>query len=102
MKNMRWKASKNADVKRLDLLHPIVSGNKFFKLKYNIEQAKHLGVERIVTFGGAYSNHLHAAAWACKENNLQLIALILLLSSLERLTYSRLLSSRQIFPQSCH
>lgn len=76
MKNTRWESSNNADIKRLDLLHPIVSGNKFYKLKYNIEQAKHLGVERVVTFGGAYSNHLHAAAWACKENNLQLIALI--------------------------
>jgi 1-aminocyclopropane-1-carboxylate deaminase len=47
---------------RLDRLHPLVSGNKWFKLQYNLEAA---GGHPIVTFGGAYSNHILAAAAAC-------------------------------------
>lgn len=48
---------------RLDKLHPLVSGNKWFKLKYNLAAA---GNRPIVTFGGAYSNHLVATAAACR------------------------------------
>ncbi len=51
-------------VKRLDLVHPQISGNKFFKLKYNFAQAKRLGLRKVLTFGGAYSNHIAAAAFA--------------------------------------
>ena len=47
---------------RLDRIHPIVSGNKWFKLKYNLEAAAGMPV---VTFGGAYSNHIIATAAAC-------------------------------------
>lgn len=52
------------DMLRLDAIHPFVSGNKYFKLKYNLEQAIADGANRIISFGGAYSNHLHALAWA--------------------------------------
>ncbi|WP_160713744.1 1-aminocyclopropane-1-carboxylate deaminase/D-cysteine desulfhydrase [Chitinophaga solisilvae] len=53
---------------RLDLLHPEVSGNKWFKLKYNLAAAAAaLSPVHIVTFGGAYSNHIAATAVACKE-----------------------------------
>ncbi|WP_341840939.1 hypothetical protein [Chitinophaga caseinilytica] len=48
---------------RLDLVHPLVQGNKWFKLKRNLEAA---GPLPVVTFGGPWSNHLHAAAAACK------------------------------------
>jgi 1-aminocyclopropane-1-carboxylate deaminase len=41
-------------VKREDLLHPIISGNKFRKLKYNILEAKRLGHNKLLTFGGAF------------------------------------------------
>lgn len=51
-------------VKREDLLHPEVSGNKFRKLKYNIAKAKALGCTQVLTFGGAYSNHIAATAAA--------------------------------------
>lgn len=51
-----------AAILRLDLLHPEVSGNKWFKLKHNLTTA---GKRRIVTFGGAYSNHIAATAAAC-------------------------------------
>ena len=47
---------------RLDLIHPIVSGNKLFKLKYNIEAAKAAGKTRLLSFGGGHSNHLIALA----------------------------------------
>ncbi|MBO0939060.1 1-aminocyclopropane-1-carboxylate deaminase/D-cysteine desulfhydrase [Fibrella sp. HMF5335] len=51
-------------LKRDELLHPTVSGNKWRKLKYNLIEANRLGFKRIVTFGGAYSNHLYATAAA--------------------------------------
>lgn len=58
------------DVLRLDLMHPYISGNKWFKLKYHIEAALHDNKRGIVTFGGAYSNHLVATAVACREQGL--------------------------------
>ncbi len=53
-------------VLRLDLLHPVISGNKWFKLRYYIEEARRLKKDRLVTFGGAWSNHIHATAAAGK------------------------------------
>ena len=53
-------------MKRLDLIHPQISGNKFYKLKYNLLEAQRLGYRRILTFGGAYSNHIAATAYAAK------------------------------------
>ena len=52
---------------RLDKLHPIVSGNKWYKLKYNAAAAKAAGKRTLLTFGGGYSNHLVATAYAAKE-----------------------------------
>jgi len=54
-------------VMRLDLLHPDISGNKWFKLKHHLSRARSMGSTAIVSFGGAYSNHLVALAVACKE-----------------------------------
>lgn len=51
---------------RLDLLHPEISGNKWFKLRYNLEEARAAGSHHILTFGGAWSNHILAAAAACQ------------------------------------
>ncbi|MDX1328511.1 MAG: 1-aminocyclopropane-1-carboxylate deaminase/D-cysteine desulfhydrase, partial [Arenibacter sp.] len=47
-------------VKREDLIHPYISGNKFRKLKYNLLEAQQLGHRTLVTFGGAFSNHIAA------------------------------------------
>lgn len=71
-------SSKNIElaVMRLDLVHPGVSGNKFFKLKYNLEQARKEGKETLLTFGGAYSNHIYATAEAAKSEGLQSIGII--------------------------
>lgn len=63
-------------VKRDDLLHPIISGNKWRKLKYNLIEAKKLNKTNIISFGGAYSNHIHALAFACKQHGLQSIGII--------------------------
>ena len=60
-------------IKRIDLIHPEISGNKWFKLKYNIEQAKIKKFDTILTFGGAYSNHIAATAFAGKINNIKTI-----------------------------
>lgn len=53
-------------VKRDDLLHPLIQGNKWRKLKYNLLHMQQSGVSELVTFGGAFSNHLYATAMACK------------------------------------
>ncbi len=53
-------------VKRDDLIHPEISGNKWRKLKYNLNDAQNQGAKQIITFGGAYSNHIYATAAAGK------------------------------------
>jgi 1-aminocyclopropane-1-carboxylate deaminase len=63
-------------IKRDDLIHPIVSGNKWRKLKYNIELLKNNKKEGVLTFGGAFSNHLVATAFACKEAGLKSIGIV--------------------------
>jgi 1-aminocyclopropane-1-carboxylate deaminase len=63
-------------IKREDLIHPFVSGNKFRKLKYNLLQAKEEGQETLLTFGGAFSNHIAAVAYAGKENGFRTIGII--------------------------
>lgn len=63
-------------VLRLDQVHPIVSGNKFFKLKYNLGEAKKLGKKTILTFGGAFSNHIYATASAAHLAGFQSIGII--------------------------
>lgn len=63
-------------IKREDLLHPVISGNKYRKLKYNLIEAQKMGYQTILTFGGAYSNHILAVAAAGKQQNLNTIGVI--------------------------
>ena len=63
-------------IRREDLIHPFVSGNKFRKLKYNLLQAKIENQDTLLTFGGAFSNHIAAVAFAGKENNFKTIGII--------------------------
>jgi len=65
-----------SSILRLDKLHPIVSGNKWFKLRYYIEDAMAHNASTIASFGGPYSNHLVALAFAAKENNLKSIGYV--------------------------
>lgn len=63
-------------VKREDLLHPVISGNKFRKLKYNLLEAKKQEKTGLLTFGGAYSNHISAVAAAGEEAGLKTVGII--------------------------
>lgn len=63
-------------VKREDLNHPFVSGNKWWKLKYNLAEAKKQNQKMLLTFGGAYSNHIFATASAARELGLESIGII--------------------------
>lgn len=63
-------------LKREDLNHPFVSGNKWWKLKYNLKKAFDSGLKTLLTFGGAYSNHIHATAAAAREVGFQSIGII--------------------------
>lgn len=66
----------SVDVKRLDLLHPLVNGNKGFKLKYNLLKAMSEDGQAVLTFGGAWSNHIYATAAAGKELGLRTVGII--------------------------
>lgn len=63
-------------VKRDDLNHPHIQGNKWHKLKFNLDAAKLQRKTTLLTFGGAYSNHIAATAYAAKEAGLKSIGLI--------------------------
>lgn len=63
-------------LKREDLIHSFISGNKYRKLKYNIEAAKRSGFDTLLTFGGAYSNHIAAVAYAGKTFGFKTIGVI--------------------------
>lgn len=61
---------------RLDLIDPIISGNKVFKLHYFLEEARNSSHKLIITFGGTYSNHLAATAYACKKAGVKSIGFV--------------------------
>jgi len=63
-------------IKREDLIHPIVSGNKFRKLKYNLIEARAKQHTQIITFGGAFSNHIAAVAFAGQERGFSTVGVI--------------------------
>src|ERR1039457_4790727 len=66
----------NLFVLRLDLTHQHISGNKWYKLKYNLEEIKKQKIKTVLTFGGAYSNHIAATAAAGKEFGFKTIGVI--------------------------
>lgn len=63
-------------IKREDQIHPFVSGNKFRKLKYNLAMAKSMGASSLLTFGGAFSNHIAATAYAGFQHGIKTIGVI--------------------------
>lgn len=63
-------------IRREDLIHPFISGNKYRKLKYNLQQAKAENQTTLLTFGGAFSNHIVATAYAGKEHGFKTIGVI--------------------------
>ncbi|MBM3426171.1 MAG: pyridoxal-phosphate dependent enzyme [Bacteroidetes bacterium] len=79
-------------VLRLDQVHLEVSGNKFYKLQYNLQEALRQNHRQVLTFGGAYSNHIYATAAAAREVGLDSVGIIrgeLLDEQNPTLTYAR-------------
>lgn len=67
----------HVQIKRDDQIHPIISGNKWRKLKYNLEYVKQTkNIKGILSFGGSYSNHIHALAFACFQQRIPCIGII--------------------------
>ena len=62
--------------KRDDLIHPAISGNKWRKLKYHLLHAREHGKQHLLSFGGAYSNHIHALAAAGYQTGLRTTGII--------------------------
>jgi len=77
-KHIQHISYKNVNIKilRLDILQPEIQGNKYYKLKYNIQKAKKQNKKTILTFGGEYSNHIHATALAGIKYNFKTIGII--------------------------
>ena len=73
---LSFSQSQKVDLLRLDTLHPIVSGNKFYKLRFYIAAAIENGVSTVASFGGPYSNHIVALAFTAKEAGLNSIGYI--------------------------
>jgi 1-aminocyclopropane-1-carboxylate deaminase len=69
-------AQHTVDILRLDRMHPVVSGNKFFKLRFYIETARVNGASTLASFGGPYSNHIVALAYTAKEAGVKSIGYI--------------------------
>jgi 1-aminocyclopropane-1-carboxylate deaminase len=63
-------------IKRDDAIHPIVSGNKWRKLKFNLRHAKTHNYTGVISFGGSFSNHIHALAFSCQQQGLKSIGII--------------------------
>ncbi len=76
--NKDWYENRVAtvDMLRLDLVHPVISGNKWYKLQRNLQAAREQGANKIITFGGAYSNHLVAAAAAAQAAGISSIGIV--------------------------
>ena len=78
--NQRIKLPHDIDLelclKREDKIHPFISGNKYRKLIYNLDAAKKLGYNTLLTFGGAFSNHIAAVAFAGKAFGFKSIGVI--------------------------
>ncbi len=66
----------SVSIKRDDLLHAVVSGNKLYKLMFNLDEFKRSHKKTLITFGGAYSNHLHATAFMGKKLGFQTVAIV--------------------------
>lgn len=71
-----FKNDLKVDILRLDKISPIVSGNKWFKLRYHLERARSKGCNTLVTFGGAWSNHILATSSVCEAEGFTAVGII--------------------------
>lgn len=76
--NLHWLIAAGVEVAilRLDLIDPLISGNKWFKLKHHLAAARHAGAEGLISLGGSHSNHLHALAAAGKRFGFSTVGLL--------------------------
>lgn len=76
VQSLKGFASLPLSILRLDELHPVISGNKWYKLKHNLLEVKEKELAGVLTFGGAWSNHLAATAGAAKEAGVKAVAIV--------------------------
>ena len=76
LSKLGFASSVELSILREDLIHPHISGNKYRKLKYNLLEAKQQNKCQLLSFGGAFSNHISAVAYAGKKYNFQTIGCI--------------------------
>ena len=79
IQNIQFSIESNScivDILRLDEIHPLISGNKFFKLQLHIMEAINNQYSTIATFGGAYSNHIIATACYCNQLGFKSVGII--------------------------
>ncbi|MFA3792183.1 1-aminocyclopropane-1-carboxylate deaminase/D-cysteine desulfhydrase [Aliiglaciecola sp. SL4] len=76
--NLTWRNENDVRVwvKRDDLVHPVISGNKWRKLSQTLLRAAHSPPSKIISFGGGHSNHLHALAYSCQRLAIPLLAIV--------------------------
>jgi 1-aminocyclopropane-1-carboxylate deaminase len=76
--NLHWLTAAGIDVAilRLDLIDPLISGNKWFKLKHHLTAAENVGAKGVISLGGAHSNHLHALAAAGRRFGFETVGLL--------------------------
>lgn len=63
-------------VKRDDTIHPVISGNKWRKIKHHLVHAQQHQIQHIISFGGGFSNHLHALSYCCQQLNIRFTAIV--------------------------
>jgi 1-aminocyclopropane-1-carboxylate deaminase len=76
LKNLYSQYGLEVDVLRLDLIHPVISGNKWFKLRYLMQDALKKKKKQVITFGGAFSNHIIATAAMAREHGMKSAGII--------------------------
>lgn len=76
IQHLKGFASLPVSMLRLDELHPVISGNKWYKLKHNLIEVKEKKLAGVLTFGGVWSNHLAATAGAAKEAGVKAVAIV--------------------------
>jgi 1-aminocyclopropane-1-carboxylate deaminase len=74
--NLNFEENRELVVKRFDVMHATVNGNKWFKLMFNLEEMNRRGAKQLVTFGGAFSNHIYATAAAAKAFGVKSVGII--------------------------
>ncbi|MEY3835966.1 MAG: hypothetical protein RI989_1394 [Bacteroidota bacterium] len=74
--SISFEIERSFTIKRFDEMHATINGNKWFKLMFNLDEMNRRGAKQLVTFGGAYSNHIYATASVAKELGIHSVGII--------------------------